>query len=438
MRLDLKDKIGVQKFGPLLNVVKTMPPRFRICAFNELVKYYHYSLGSIPPNTLLEPFFADQEEKFLCAAAATLQVLQVIAPHYARQRGLQLKISADSEKMAEEFFKFMCDFQNNREVFRTQINFMFPVHNTYEEALRDALRNILLIQRTLRVQIKKDLCLTKFHFRNTKEDEPDAKMLLNDRIMWCSTSKHICNKILKHIDAGLRMGDREAVIQVYAFATQCSFTREKDTLPPIAVNFLQQLEFLDEREFAKWKVSLMSAKVADLNRELNPDGWVMVETLYHSLMARIRHSLAVFLCSENLVDKIDIFKKSVLKFKQAVHANSVEFSLTANQARDFFLDKFNREIPEIINSNPDFSDFMDLDDGHMKALLKGIRECDAPPPSFVDFGGAADIERELMMDPKSSSKNVKLRRSRRSKKKRLAKLARPNQPCLAFDVFSAW
>jgi hypothetical protein len=71
---------------------------------------------------------------------------------------------------------------------------------------------------------------------------------------------------------------------------------------------------------------------------------------------------------------------------------------------------------------------MDLDAEHMDALLKGIRECDAPPPDFMDFGGGFILERESVASSESSSKRVDPRKVKQAKKKRLAKLAHQSQP----------
>lgn len=432
MSSETKDKIGLQKFGPLFEAFETIPPKLKIYAFNRIIGEYHYWFGCIPPRGFLDPFLAKQNDIFLTATAGTLKRLELTAVRYARGKDVLPQNAGDLEKAAQMFLNFMAEFRTNREVFKEEIDVMFPIPSSYEEALKDTLTTILLIQRTFQTQIKKDLRNLNTVFRCQKgcrcckKDGTTAKKNLIHRIMWFCVSRYVCNKLLKKTYAGLRMGDREAVIEVHAFAFKSCSYLDFDTLPRLAVEFLRsKIGIGREREFATWKVMRMSAKVANFNRDLN--------ILFRGLMTRIKLSLKQFISMEEVEGKINLltlecYDTSIKKFEQAVQVNQAHPSFNPEQARKFYLDKFNREIPEILASDPEFEDFRDLSDDQMNAILQAIRECDVPPPSFMDFGGATVVEREEVGHSESSSKRADDRRARRARRKRQARLARQTQP----------
>jgi hypothetical protein len=373
------------------------------------------------------------DTQFIKVIDETLERMEIAGPGFARLKDYVPPPSANdslfSEIQTNEFMDFLKVFKSNPEAFQSEIEFLFPHPNTYEEALKDSITNILLIQRALAEQNKSDIDIIESTFKH-----PEIQPLLFKQLMGTHLHRYTCNMMLRMIDSALHNGDRKALIELHEFVAYMSITEKSCDLPRIVMDGLYSIQFGPEREFAKWKLMLMAAKGFRFRANHIPESWILQKPLYYGLMSRIMLTLNVCLSWEEKNYNLKRFNNLLIEFHQAVFANSFPPNSTPKQAKRFIIDKITKEIPEIVNDTPRFAELRDLDDRQMSAILTANPtdlERDVSRPNFMNFGKtdiAGQKEPIIAEIAESSARRASTRLAKKAQRRRQNKmLSRQNR-----------
>lgn len=417
MPADLRDRIGIQKFGPLFKAFNTMPDKLKIYAITQMIKNYHYYFVSLPPRELLDPVMTahESDEKFITTVKELLEEMETSGPGFPRigkRTSSPLPLEA-----VKELTDFLAQFKANPKAFQAEMDFMFPIPTSYKDALKDATRNILLIQRTFAAKNKKNIQRILTHFEDTR-----YKRWLLDQLFFDTCNKHVCNKMLNKIGAGFRKGGRNAVILVHGFALlHCHVTEAMTALPGVIMEELRQMPVGREREYAKWKMMVMKARMKVRNEPLVPEIWFLAKSFFHGLMSRVMLSLRPCLTEEEAKTKVDSFWNPLINFRKALRPQLFKeevYSLKPKKAQQFYLNLVEQEIPKILDSEPDkFAALRDLSDEKMSMLLTLIQDTEVAHPNVMYFGGADAFERKEAESSESGASRAEQRKARRARRK---------------------
>jgi hypothetical protein len=310
------------------------------------------------------------------------------------------------------------------------MDFMFPKPTSYKDALKDATRNILLIQRTFVSKNKMNIQHILTHFGDSR-----YKKWLLEQLFFDTCNKHVCNKMLNTIGAGFRKDCRKAVVLVHGFALlHCHVTEAMCALPSVILEALKEMPIGREREYAKWKLMVMKARMKMRDEPLVPESWLLAKSFFHGLMSRVMLSLRPCLNEEEAKTKVNSFWNPLSKFRDAFRPQLFKeevYSLKPKKAQQFYINLVQQEIPKILDSEPEkFATLRDLNDEKMSVLLTLIQDSEVAHPNVMYFGGAAAFERKEAESSERGVSRAEQRKARRARRKLQQKLqaARQTRP----------
>jgi hypothetical protein len=197
--------------------------------------------------------------------------------------------------------------------------------------------------------------------------------------------------MLRLVTDGLINGNRESVAQVYAFVCRVNADAAK-ALPNSVFQELKKMpRFEKQRQFLEWKLLSMAAKMHGLATEFVPESWYNHRPLLSNLQSRIMLALRKFLTEEEQQATPTDFKTIGIEIKDILLAKPFPTTLSPQNAKKYFLETVEKDMPRIIKKNKKFVQFSDLNEAEMQTLLRANfddLERDAKETNIMNFGGA--------------------------------------------------
>jgi uncharacterized protein (DUF4415 family) len=358
---------------------------------------------------------ASNDMTFWTTIQSTFVNLAIERPGEKRRKTYETSSHNGKRFTAEEikiFSDVLDSFQASPERFQPEINLMFGHVSSYEEALKDAIKSILLLKSALIVLSK-----VNDNILDTLLMEPELRHFVYQRLIGTHINLCHCNKMIRMLGDGLINKNRRPVLQVYAFVDVVS----KSTLlglPHIIIDKLKEIPVQGRnRKFLEWKLLLKASTIKKMRagkfKDSVPECWFSHGALLSSLQSRIKLALGPFLEAEEKTGDVEQFDSLGRELENILLAKPLRQNATLQEAKQYFRELSEKDFPRIVKKNPMFKEFANLNEGEMDILLRANfdnLDRDSQEPVIVDFDLAGVKGNVVGQSKKAKRRRAKLAR----------------------------
>lgn len=412
----VKDAIGVQRFGMLFNAFKTIPAHMRQYALRQVIYYYHYCFAASPPQKLMDPLItiAETDPGFLNEMNLIKTMVTKHDPGIKRLEKYEYSSECGrrfTKDQVNTLLFYILEVQGNFTDYIPEIDQIFPRHVSYEDALRDTSKSILLTIGAVEEQTNFDIDLLHGSLKH-----PQERLHFFEKLIEIHLNRYICNKMLRMIGEGIIKNNRKAVAELYSFVCVVCMSSKFDEFPRKIITEIRKLPCSRLREFIEWKISAKIDQIRGTQcSTLMPEHSFAQKNMFTRLLSRIWMTLCPFLTEDELRSSPDSFIEHMMDFKKAVFPKPPSSDLMPQQARNLIMKEIKKRVPVLFETNPVFRDFSDLNDAQMEVLLKANLDRDIQEVNFVDFGGAKIFDLNVNRKAGKGAKYLRKRRLRKAK-----------------------